>query len=83
MHALTLASAIIVSVLGSAFAAPPCTANRPVPICARYITPYADNAYSWQSCGVSVAPNVLIGENVEFYDAQYGWYVPSAARPPR
>lgn len=45
-------------------------------ICARYIRPYADNAYTWGAPGLysfTADPNALIADNIEFYDPLYGW----------
>ena len=47
-------------------------------VCARYIRPYSDNAYSWHTvCGLDQPANSLIADNLEFYDSQYGWSVPA------
>ena len=69
--ATTLAAIVV------AFAVATIPGSQSMEICAEYIRPYSDNAYSWGSgsCGFSAAPNVLIAQNVEQYVQGYNWCV--------
>ncbi|KAI0084825.1 hypothetical protein BDY19DRAFT_969428 [Irpex rosettiformis] len=53
---------------------PVCTGSRSEVLCARYIRPYSDNAYTWNVgpfCNFTAAPTALIADNVERYDYGY------------
>ncbi|KAI0338949.1 WSC-domain-containing protein [Trametopsis cervina] len=66
-----LGTALLLISLSFPFAhsAPPCSGARPQALCARYIRPYSDNAYTWQDiCEFTAPSNVLIADNVERYD---------------
>ena len=76
MHPLAPSLILLILVWGVIAAGPPCGTDRPFPICAEYIRPYSENAYVWGDiCGVTADFDVLIADTVEFYDAEYGWYV--------
>ena len=72
------ALAAIVATATTAVAGPPCSSERGVAICLEWIRPYSDNAYLWgKTISIEEAPpsdpNVLCGDNGEFWDFIDGW----------
>lgn len=74
---LSPALPLLLLLAGAASAQFPCTAPRPVGICAYYVRPYSDEAYVLgTACGIPVppgGPGTLMASDVEFYDPEYGW----------